>query len=490
MRYLFTLLCSFLLIGTGMAYGQDSTPRTKPVPPSQLNRSVRPVFNKTRDSLARIRFRRRRQLDSVRRIHLRDSLRAGYSIYFKGRTYTASTPAGRRLADSLDHPARYLRPKLLLTHADSAARALGLKLRAAKQTNPVTAPAGLATAQGASTPDQPLRTGQHPLKKRAADSVREEVVVPQARPDTALIAAQTRKADSIAKVNLPPAKDEVVIDDSIPAYLKPVSALDTLASQQAAVSRYIHAHYHLDSLRQRLAETGPAMIEPVIIDRHRPYARTGMIRNARETWIVWILLVTIGLVTLVKVRFPKDLSDIVESLFNDRMIKSNRDTSLIYSPSFIFMFLCFCLTAALAIYEYLHFLHVSSDYHGFTLYAIMTGCILLFFFFKLIAYRLSGLIFNIDRMVQPYLSFQYITIAGFTLFSIPFLVVFSFYNAVLTPHLVIWIPFIFLAFLLFLYVRSIVFFISNFELPKFYLFLYFCTLEICPLIIVFKLING
>ena len=456
MRYLLVLFCSFLFIPFIRVIAQNS-------PPKQI-RAVNSIVisTKTRDSLSRDRFKKRRHLDSVKRIHLRDSLRAGYTIFLKGHSYSAKQISGRRLIDSLDHPSRFLKSKIRLTRLDS------VKLKTKSFT------------------DQRLNKVSDSLKMNANGQTRFAVSTALDSVDRKQISIQAH-SDTIAN------RAEVfepVINDSIPSLLQPLSARDSNANINARLTAYIQKHYKLDSLKQRLAEINPAIQVKEIIDLHRPFARPGINRNVRETWIVFILLLMVTLVTLVKVRFPKDLGDIVESLFNDRMIKSNRDASLIYSPSFIFMFLCFCLTAALAIYEYIHFLHLSSDYKGPALYFIMVACILGFLLCKLIIYRISAAVFNIDRMVQPYLSFQYITIANFTLFCIPFLIVFSFYNAVLLPHLVVWIPFIFLAFLLFMYIRSIVFFISNFELPKFYLFLYFCTLEICPLIIVFKLING
>ena len=456
MRYLFVLFCSFILIPFSRVSAQNSAPK-------QIRAGNFMVISaKTRDSLRLARFKKRRHLDSVKRIHLRDSLRAGFTIFFKGHSYSAKQISGRRFIDSLDHPYKFLKSKIRLTRLDS----VKLKIK--------------------SLTDQSLNKASDSLKINVRRQIGSTV-------STALDSVDGKRTSIQAHSDTLANRSEVfepVINNSIPSMLQPLSAVDSGANINARFTAYIQKHYKLDSLRQRLAEIYPAMQATEIIDPHRPLAKPGINRNVRETWIVFILLLMVTLVTLVKVRFPKDLGDIVESLFNDRMIKSNRDASLIYSPSFIFMFLCFCLTAALAIYEYIHFQHLSSDYKGPALYCIMVACILGFLLCKLIIYRISAAVFNIDRMVQPYLSFQYITIANFNLFCIPFLIVFSLYNAVLLPHLVVWIPFIFLAFLLFMYIRSIVFFISNFELPKFYLFLYFCTLEVCPLIIVFKLING
>lgn len=492
MRYLLLLFCSLLIIPFIRVNAQNSAPKPIKGPHASA------ISLKTRDSLSRIRFKKRRHLDSVKRIHLRDSLRAGYTIFFKGHSFSAKQVSGRRLADSLDHPSRFLKPKRVLTHLDS----VSLKIKVFAEKNLLKA-GDSSKLHLTRLPHKALlkpsdttiiSTGKlHPANRfRSADSSelsmnsqqQSSSPVDSTGRSQALVPAHSYTIGKKAEVF------ERVIDDSIPVFLQPLSANDTSANSSARFKAYILKHYKLDSVRQRISEINPALQSKEIIDPHRPFSRPGMNRNVRETWIVWVLLLMVSLITLIKVRFPKDLGDIVESLFNDRMIKSNRDAGLIYSPSFIFMFLCFCLTAALAIYEYIHFLHLNADYKGATLYLIMVACILGFLVCKLIIYRISAAVFNIDRMVQPYLSFQYITLANFTLFFIPFLVIFSFYNAVLLPHLVVWIPFIFLAFLLFMYIRSIVFFISNFELPKFYLFLYFCTLEVCPLIIVFKLING
>ncbi len=384
------------------------------------------------DSLSMLRRVKRKHRDSMLRMHQRDSLRAGFFIHFKGSLVSIQTVRGEELADSLSHPLRVAKEKKRkkdradsLLVADSAGTSVRLNSKSGQ-------PAG--------------------------------------------------KGSSSARI-----RDSLGLS-SLRYYLTPISAKDSVVAATERLLTYYRRHNHFDSIPERItAATLASLNSNADIDVHRPLARRGSARRFRESWIISILLLVLVILAMIKVRFPKDMHDIFQGLFNDRMI---REINLVNSPAFIFMFLGFCLTAALVIYEYLNFLHLNETYEGINLYLVLLASMLGFFIFKLISYQLSAVIFKIERMVHPFVSFLYITIANFTLACIPFLCIFCFYNASLLPYLVRWIPFLFLTFLLFLYVRSMVFFITNFEFPKFYLFLYFCTLEICPLIIVFKLIKG
>ena len=406
--------------------------------------SGRVYFSKAHDSLSIARLKRWKHQDSFRRFRLRDSMRAGYAIHLKGNTITLKTAQGLHIMDSLSHPG-YWRTKRK-KELDS--------IRVALQSS------------GQKLPD---------AKKYAAN----------------VNARNSITSEIISAVPLSKSRASLKLLKGIPYYLQNRATRDTSSNTKVLFNAYIKKHFKLDSLNARLREFQPTPLKlNNLLSKGRILAKPGKVRNSRRVWIIWVLFVMLSLLAFVKARFPRDLQDIVQGVFNDRIIKSSRDSNLIYSPSFILMFIGFCISSALIIYDYLDFLKLQSEYHGFVLFFILAMGILSFFVLKLIAYRLTTVIFNLERLMSPFLSFLYITIAGFTLFCVPLLMIFAFFNAGLLPHLVTWIPFIFLCFLIFLYIRSIAFLISNFEFSKFYLFLYFCALEVCPLIIVYKLING
>jgi len=221
-----------------------------------------------------------------------------------------------------------------------------------------------------------------------------------------------------------------------------------------------------------------------------PIIQNGNPRKIRARWILVFILIIILILTFIKLQFPNDLHTLQNSLFNDRLIRDDRELRFLRSPSSILTLFAFCFSFAMLAYFYFRDQNIQLPFQGIELYIFLTVGLLLFFIFKIFILWLVGIIFNLVRVIQSYLSLNYIAMANFTIFISPFLLIYALNKSFEVHYLSVWIPFLVVVFFAFLYIRSIIFILSNYRFSKFYLFLYFCAVEICPLLLVFKVIYA
>jgi len=225
---------------------------------------------------------------------------------------------------------------------------------------------------------------------------------------------------------------------------------------------------------------------PIILSKKK----FGEARPIRSTWILVIILLLISLFTLVKVQFPKDLENLNTSLFRDRLIRDERELTFLDSFPSMAIILCFSLSYSFLIYFFLRDRGISSSLIGLELFGILCFGILIFFLLKYFFLSFLGHVFQIHGMIKSYMSIQYVAMANFTLVFIPFILVYALTKSAQISYLVFWIPILVLAFFAFLFSRSLYFLVSNYRFSYFYLFLYFCAVEICPMLIVLKVIYA
>jgi Domain of unknown function (DUF4271) len=178
---------------------------------------------------------------------------------------------------------------------------------------------------------------------------------------------------------------------------------------------------------------------------------TSIPRNTRSVWILTFILLIIVLLTIIKVQFPIDLRNLNQSLFRDRLIRDDRELGFLKSPTSIFVLLAFCLSSALLVYFYFRDQKIESVFSGIQLYLVISLGILIFFMVKIFLLLLIGFIFQAPKLIQSYLSLNYMVMTNFTLVIMPFLLLYALVKSNHLPYLMVWIPFLVLLFLVFLF---------------------------------------
>ncbi|MCW3083934.1 MAG: hypothetical protein JWP12_1300 [Bacteroidetes bacterium] len=135
-----------------------------------------------------------------------------------------------------------------------------------------------------------------------------------------------------------------------------------------------------------------------------------------------------------------------------------------------------------------------SDYYGLVFpggkvigYGIIVLVLLLLYAVKIITVQLSGFVFKTGKETAEYVSTLFVFINLLGLFMLPVVMCLAFFRQV-SPTIFIYTGYaIILGFVCIRLIRGIVIGFNSNRVSKFYLFLYLCTLEIIPFILIVKL---
>ena len=125
----------------------------------------------------------------------------------------------------------------------------------------------------------------------------------------------------------------------------------------------------------------------------------------------------------------------------------------------------------------------------FASFLIISVFVFLFFSLKILVLKFLGFLFQIQKLITDYLNIIYLTFFNslFLLLPITFCLVFA---DIRQGYIIIWTFFIlFSAIMAYQFTRITINILLNYRLSKFYLILYLCTLEICPILLFAKTIN-
>jgi len=186
----------------------------------------------------------------------------------------------------------------------------------------------------------------------------------------------------------------------------------------------------------------------------------------------------------------KDIKNVLQSFYSNHALSmSDREGNLINSQAFIGLFLLFCLSVGLVLYQLTVYYNVYYRISGFRLFISLSVLISVLFTFKFLLLKLLGIIFDFNQLVSDYIS-----ILNLTYFNIAFILLGGttclgllssrFIPVSLTVTLII-IVIIFI----WQYLRNSLNIISNLRFHKFYLFIYLCALEFCPILILIKALD-
>ena len=230
-------------------------------------------------------------------------------------------------------------------------------------------------------------------------------------------------------------------------------------------------------------------LRPVILQTIKPYGIVGKERVVPgQDWVLGFILILWIIFASVRVEFPEYLGQIFSSLVN-----FNAAARLFRQRGYKTMFgavrldLIFYLTLPLSVFQIAQFFKI--DLPGFPSIILFIGILLIinsYFFIKILIHRLVGSIAMLkDQTDELIFNIRlYYRALGFVL--LPVVTV----HAILpeTNFLTIWgMAILILIMYIAALIRSIYLGYQK-DISIFYLILYLCTLEILPLLLIFKLV--
>lgn len=211
-------------------------------------------------------------------------------------------------------------------------------------------------------------------------------------------------------------------------------------------------------------------------------------KHTSTDWMLGVILFSLFVITLVKYFYKKFLSQILHSNYNYQI--SNRlfnERNIPVQRIYFILNIIFIINLGLFIYQALDYYSISIfDIYGFYLFLIYCGIIILIYSLKYIVYKISGIVFLAEEQFSEYLHniFIYNKTVGIILFpviiGIPFIP--DNFSSILVNGGIV----IICIFYIFSLIRQIKISIKiNFAM--FYIILYFCTIEVLPIFLFYKL---
>jgi len=210
----------------------------------------------------------------------------------------------------------------------------------------------------------------------------------------------------------------------------------------------------------------------------------------RKPWILTAVFSLFLFLGLIRIFFMKDLVAIATSFYSNRvLLQVSKEDNLITSWPFVFLYLLFGFTIGLFLYLYSYYYHFDTTYSGVNLFFMLSVIVLLLFTLKLLITRAIGYVFGIKRLIRDYISILYLSYFNAALIFLPLLLILSLVPD-RTVHYWIWVScgIVFLVFMMqFLRASNTV--LKSYRFSKLYLFIYLCTLEVGPILILVKVLG-
>ena len=215
----------------------------------------------------------------------------------------------------------------------------------------------------------------------------------------------------------------------------------------------------------------------------------GHTRTSRDPWIIVLIAGLLVYTALLNITMSADIKSIFKSFYSKRTIQVDKDDRGINAWTFIGLFLLFASTFGLFLYQLAAYNNVYYSISGVQLFAALSLIIISLFSFKFVVLKIIGFLFDIDSIVGEYITTLYLTYFNIAFVFLPVVLCFSLLAAAFIPYLLITALVLIVIIFVWIYLRSSVSIISNFRFHKFYLFVYLCALEICPILILIKVLN-
>lgn len=212
-------------------------------------------------------------------------------------------------------------------------------------------------------------------------------------------------------------------------------------------------------------------------------------RKSRDPWIIAIIIGLLLYTAFLNLTLGTEIKSIFQSFYSKRASMMDKEDRGINLWAFIGLFLLFGLTFGLFLYQLAGYNGVYYSISGMSLFLALSLIIIILFAFKFLLLKMLGFLFDIDRLVGEYITTLYLTYFNISFVFLPVAVCFSLINAQLIPYLLAVALILIVVIFIWIYLRSSVNIISSIRFHKFYLFIYLCALEICPILILIKVLS-
>ena len=229
------------------------------------------------------------------------------------------------------------------------------------------------------------------------------------------------------------------------------------------------------------AFTGKMADKNLILPNHR-------IKTESTDWLTVLLIAILVLFATVRVNYSNYMSNLFRSIFNySTSARMFQEKNYSVAHGAFRLEIYFYLTFSVFLFQIFKYFDLDLPYKNVGLFLFSLGLVLIYFLGKRLIYRFIGIVFESYDETSEYL-FNMDNVnrtMGLVLFPIVLLITYYPGNNAAIPVLLGIFTVVILYFLL-LY-RGIMILMKK-QFSIYYLFLYFCTLEFLPLVLLYKIV--
>ena len=240
--------------------------------------------------------------------------------------------------------------------------------------------------------------------------------------------------------------------------------------------------------KENSGDSGIFVHETVALPKPTPRKSTSPL-TAYTEWLAVLLILSVTVTGLVRLTSIKYLGELFRATFNmqaaNKMFTSvnirNSKPSWILSTLFIF-------NTGIFIFEALAFYgNTIFGLTGFPLLIAIWILLVIFGLIKIFLYRVTGFVFETSVPTMEYLFNSSLLNKIYAIVLLPLISVIPFINVWMVPNLIKLGIGIFISLYILQLIRGAAIILQN-TFSLFYMFLYFCALEILPLVIFYKIL--
>jgi hypothetical protein len=263
---------------------------------------------------------------------------------------------------------------------------------------------------------------------------------------------------------------------------------DSIAMQYIKYPDSASERQYINRLLKEKAYTGRTFLD--IPYKIKGLVKDGHARQTRDQWVIVIIILLLIYTAILNIALNKDIKNVLLSFYSKRVLSQTvKEETAISFWAFIGLFLLFGATFGLFLYQLSAYNNAYYSISGFRLFVALSLIVISLFSVKFLVLKFIGFIFDINSLVSEYVSVLYLTYFNIAFIFLPVAVCFSLLDVIYIPYLLATALALIIIVFSWLYLRSSVNIISNFRFHKFYLFIYLCALEICPILILIKALN-
>jgi len=217
------------------------------------------------------------------------------------------------------------------------------------------------------------------------------------------------------------------------------------------------------------------------------------VMHRTSDWFTVILVFVVIAFTWIRVFYFKIFRQLFAAFFSNSISNQVvRDENILIQRASILMSFVFYLTASLFIYQVSEYFNWDYPFlgDGFLRFLVVSLLVAFAYSFKMVLLKGLGEVFELDRPVASYIFNIFLINNMLGLILIPVIVTIAFVVTYSTGIIIYaGVALVIIAFIYRL-VRAFSIWVTLPGVSIFYLILYFCTLEIAPLLILVKLARG